>query len=103
MSSQNLNPSATRVLRTLRGVSDDDVARALVALGPERIGGVVLGLKNHLTAELQAFVLKTWLTGQVAGAGAEALGRGLGASLGEKLGQGFADMFKGAGDKPTDG
>jgi len=96
--SQKRTPD-TALLCALRGHGDDEIARALVALGPERIGGVVLGLKEHLTAELQAYVLRTWMTGQAATAAAP----GIGASIGEGIGRGLAGMFRQGGDGGAQG
>ena len=82
--------------KVLPRYTDDEIAQALVALGRDRIGGVVLGLKQHLTAELQNFVLSTWMTGQVAGAAAERVG----ADLGARIGRGLAGMLHEMGQPP---
>jgi len=83
-------PQNSSLAAVLRAATDDDIARALVGLGRQRIGGVVLGLKAHLTAELQSFVLNTWITGQAGAQQAETLG----GELGKRLGRGLADFLK---------
>lgn len=83
-------PVNSPLVAVLRAATDDDIARALVGLGRQRIGGVVLGLKHHLTAELQNFVLTTWMTGQAGAQQAETLG----GELGKRVGRGLADFLK---------